>query len=235
MVQINLYNGDCLEIIKKISDKSIDCIITDPPYLHVKGGMKSKVFNVGKTWSADSYMNNNMSDFDEKHIFEFLDAVKPKMKKLNMYIFCSKLQLIPYFKWIDKNKAKYDLLIWDKEVITMKSTKFFTSDIEYVVRIYENGVSLNKIVNQDNKAISNYYTKKQTYKKPKGNHETMKPIELLEKYILLSSNENEIVLDPFMGSGSTGVACKKLNRNFIGIELNTNYFNITKERINESN
>ena len=61
----------------------------------------------------------------------------------------------------------------------------------------------------------------------------MKPIELLEKYILLSSNENEIVLDPFMGSGSTGVACKKLNRNFIGIELNTNYFNIAKDRINE--
>ncbi len=65
-------------------------------------------------------------------------------------------------------------------------------------------------------------------------HPTEKPIELMKLYIENSSNENDTVLDPFMGSGSTGVACKNTNRNFIGIELDENYFNIAKKRIEEA-
>ena len=103
--------GDCLELMKDIPDGSVDLIITDPPYLHVKGGMKSKKYNVG-TWNADSKMVTNMSDFGEVEIFNFLDTVIPKMKKANMYIFCSKLQLVSYFKYISMNKKlKYDLLV----------------------------------------------------------------------------------------------------------------------------
>ena len=70
----------------------------------------------------------------------------------------------------------------------------------------------------------------------KGVHPAQKPVELLERFIRVSSAENDIVLDPFMGSGSSGVACKRLNRNFIGIELDKNYFDVAKERIeNEAN
>ena len=65
-------------------------------------------------------------------------------------------------------------------------------------------------------------------------HPTEKPIELMKLYIENSSNQNDTVLDPFMGSGSTGVACKNINRNFIGIELDENYFNIAKKRIEEA-
>ena len=68
----------------------------------------------------------------------------------------------------------------------------------------------------------------------KNLHDTEKPIELMKILIENSSEQNDFVLDPFMGSGTTGVACKNLNRNFIGMEINKNYFNIAKERIEES-
>lgn len=231
-----IYNDDCLEGMKKIEDNSVDLIITDPPYEHVKGGMKSKKYNVG-TWKSDSYMNEKMSDFKKEDIFNFLDVSITKMKKVNMYIFCSKLQLAHYFDYLNKNKKlKYDLLVWDKSSddgkYSMKSSKFFTQDIEYIIRIYESGVSLNKVWNEERtKSDSRYYMKRQKFKQPKGKHGTMKPVELIERFIELSSNENDIVLDPFMGSGTTAIACLNTNRNYIGFELDEEYYNASLDRI----
>lgn len=227
-----LYFGDCFSILDEIVDESIDLILTDPPYLHVKGGMKSKKYNTG-TWKSESYMNTHMSDFGEKQIYEFLDKSLRIMKKANMYIFCSKLQLQYYFKYITEHKKlKYDLLVWDKVKYSMKSTKFFTSDIEYIIRIYESGVSLNKVLVEDgSKSDITHYMKRQVAEQPKGAHGTMKPVELLNRLIKVSSNEGDLILDPFMGSGSTGISARKLNRRFIGIELDKEYFEIAKRRI----
>ena len=229
---IELWQGDCLELMKDVPDKSVDLVITDPPYLHVKGGMKSKKYNTG-TWKADSDMVTGMSDFGEAEIFNFLDAAMPKMKKVNMYIFCSKLQLVYYFKYISMNKKlKYDLLVWDKVKYTMKSSKFYTSDIEYVVRIYQAGVSLHKVLTEDGtKSDINHYMKRQAHPQPRGEHGTMKPVNLIENFIRVASDEHDVVLDPFVGSGTTGVACKNLGRKFIGIELDESYFNLAKDRI----
>ena len=231
-----IYNEDCLEGMKHIPDGSVDIIVTDPPYEHVKGGMKSKKYNVG-TWKAESYMNTKMSDFKKEDIFNFLNVSIKKMKKVNMYIFCSKLQLAHYFDYINQNKKlKYDLLVWDKSSVddkySMKSSKFFTQDIEYIVRIYESGVSLKKVWNKDGtKSDSRYYMKRQKFQQPKGSHGTMKPTELIERFIKLSSIENDLVLDPFMGSGTTAIACMNTKRNFIGFELDKTYYEKSLERI----
>ena len=97
-----------------------------------------------------------------------------------------------------------------------------------------------QIKSKDYKIGGNYKTKSKFYissinKKDKElyNHPTIKPLDLVEKFIINHSNEEDIVLDPFMGSGTTGVACKNLNRNFIGIELDEKYFEIAKRRIEE--
>lgn len=231
-----IYNEDCLIGMKRIPDNSIDLIVTDPPYEHVKGGMKSKKYNVG-TWKDDSYMNTNMSSFTKKDIFNFLDISLKKLKKANIYVFCSKLQLAHYFDYINSNKRlKYDLLVWDKSSVTgkysMKSSKFFTQDIEYIIRIYESGVSLNKVWNEDKtKADSSYYMKRQKFKQPSGVHNTMKPVELIKRFIELSSYEGDAVLDPFIGSGTTAIACLDTNRNYIGFELNETYHELALERI----
>lgn len=234
MSKIKLFNNDYTKIMEGLKDNSVDLIITDPPYLHVKGGMKSKKYNTG-TWKKDSEMVTKMSDFDREKIFEFLDYSLRKLKKANMYVFCSKLQLIHYFEYLSEHKKlKYDLLVWDKVKYSMKSTKFYTSDIEYIVRIYEAGVSLNKVLVEDgSKSDIQHYMKRQAYVQPKGAHNTMKPTELIENFIRVASEEGDIVLDTFMGSGTTGVACVNTNRNFIGIELEEKYFEIAKQRIEE--
>lgn len=227
----NIYQGDCLELMKYIPDKSIDLILTDPPYLHVKGGMKSKKYNVG-TWKAESKMITKLSDFGEKEIYEFLNIAIMKMKKVNMFIFCSKLQLQYYFCYIKEHKLKYDLLVWDKVKYSMKSTKFFTSDIEYIVRIYQDGVSLQKVLSEDgSKSDINYYLKRQSYEQPRGRHETGKPVELISKYMILASKENDLIVDPFIGSGTTAIAAINTGRQYIGFELDENYYKIAQERI----
>lgn len=222
-----LLNGDCLELMKKIPDKSIDLILTDPPYLHIKGGMKSKGLNRGCR-DANSDVVKEMSDFGKEQIYQFLNFVKPKMKSTNMYIFCSKLQVPYYLNWAIENKKQFDILIWDKDFTGIISRKFFANNSEYIIRIYEKG--LNRI--EDNM----YYQKIHKFKRPLNKlHEAQKPIELLKRFILLSSNEDDIVLDCFMGSGSTGIAAIESNRNFIGIELDEKYFEVAKERIENAN
>lgn len=236
MSDYRLMQGDCIKLMQSLPNNSVDLIVTDPPYEHVMGGMKSKRYNAG-VWKADSYINMKMSQFKKKEIFQFLDTVIPKMEKVNMFVFCSRLQLAHYFDYLNQHKKlKYDLLVWDKSSkdnkYGMKSSMFYTSDIEYVLRIYESGVHLFKVLTDDeSKSDYRYYMKRQKFAQPKGLHESMKPIELLERYIKVSTNENDTVLDCFMGSGSTGVASLKLGRNFIGIELNEEYFNIAKNRI----
>lgn len=230
-----IYNENYKSGIEKIPDKSIDLIVTDPPYLHVKGGMKSKTFNKGKVWSKGSHMTSKMSDFGREEIFTFLDIALQKLKKANMYIFCSKLQLVFYFEYLSKHKKlKYDLLVWDKQVKSMKSSKFHTSDIEYIIRIYEPGVSLYKVWNKEGtKSDVSHYLKLQSYKQPKGSHTTMKPIDLIENLIRVSSQENDIVLDTFNGSGTTSIACLNTNRNYIGFELDEGYYKASLNRIEE--
>lgn len=104
------------------------------------------------------------------------------------------------------------------------------SDTEYLLFFRENGV----------KIYGTYQTKKKYYVSPtnkedkqKYNHPTIKPLNIIENLIINSSKENDVVLDCFMGSGTTGVACKKLGRDFIGIEIDEKYFKIAEERIKE--
>lgn len=227
---IDLRCGDCLELMKDIPDNSIDLIVTDPPYLQVDGGRTSKKFNTGVR-NKKSNIVSKMSSFDNEQIYKFLNIVKPKMKIFNVYIFCSRLQIPYYLNWAIENKYKFDVLIWDNVLIWDKmnygliSRVHFAPNIEYIIRINEKG--LNKLEDK-----TSYYQKIKRYSRPKNKlHEAEKPVELLKEFIELSSNENDVILDCFMGSGSTGIACKNLNRNFIGIELDKNYFEIAKKRI----
>lgn len=238
MINTNIQYGDYAELIKNIPDKSIDLLLTDPPYEHIKGGCKDKEhWNKNGVYSGTSFMNTDLSNFGRKEVFDFLNAIDPKMKKMNAYIFCSRLQLAHYFAWISEHKYKYDLLFWNKATeggYMVRSTKVFTNDIEYVVRLYEPYVGLNRIEKEDGSLDSKFYLKNQTVAKVKGDHETTKPLELLNKYIKLSSNEGDVVLDPFMGSGSTGVSCVLNGRNFIGFEKEKVYFDMAQRRITDS-
>jgi len=228
----HLFCGDSFNIIDNMiqNNLKVDAIITDPPYEHVKGGMKSKKFNVG-IMKEHSFLNTELNNFNRSKVLSFLEKTKHIFKTTyNGYYFCSKLQVPYYLEFATKNKLNFDILIWDRDKNNMTSTKFYASNIDYIIRIYGKKQGLRNLGDIDNKA--EYYQKIQKFKKPKDyGHPTEKPLELIEGYILLSTDEEDVVLDPFMGTGTTGVACKKHKRNFIGIEIDNEIYGTALKRI----
>lgn len=215
-----LLQGDCLELMKKIPDNSIDLIVTDPPYL-----IKYKT-NYRKDKHHDfcsEILNDDNYDCISNYIKECYRILK---NNTAMYMFCN-CDRVDFFKqqleqagFIIKN-----MIIWVKNNWTagdLKAQFAKRYEIMFLVnkgRKHFNGKRLTDVWNFDRVAGKNQL------------HQNQKPVDLLEQCILKHSNENDVVFDGFMGSGSTGVACLNTNRNFIGIELNENYFNIAKERI----
>ena len=224
---IDLKCGDCLEIMKDIPDNSIDLIVTDPPYKFENqgGGFYAKNRSTKRVY-LDSLKKNNCCEFNPSI---FLNRIKPKMKKFYGYFFCNKTLVYDYIKFARDNKFQFDILVMAKSNPIPAYNNHHLSDLEYIIMIREKGTCFSKHKNIDD------YRKFYLTSCKKGLHPAQKPIELLERFIRVSSSIDDIVLDPFMGSGSTGVACKNLNRKFIGIELDEKYFNIAKERIESSN
>lgn len=226
---IDLRQGDCLELMKDIPDKSIDLVVIDPPYDFMskhygKSYSEDGAFgNLGRTYHKELESNDIITGINEDVLQELIRI----MKKVNIYIWCSKEQILKYINFF-KN-YNMDLLTWHKTNPVPTCSNKYLSDTEYILFFREKGV----------KIYGTYATKKKYYVTPTNKedkklykHPTIKPVDIIENLIINSSKENDVVLDCFMGSGTTGVACKKLNRNFIGIELDENYFNIAKERIN---
>lgn len=220
---IDLRKGDCLELMKDIPDKSVDLIVTDPPYkFENQGGGFYAKNNSTQRFYLDSLKSIKCCEFEPK---EFLEKIKSKMKKFYGYFFCNKTLVEEYIRFARENKFQYDILVMAKSNPIPAYNNHHLSDIEYIIMIREKGSYFSK-----HKEIDDYRKFYLTSCK-KGLHPAEKPIELLKRFIKVSSKENDVVLDCFMGSGTTGVACKELNRDFIGIELDEKYFEIAKNRI----
>ena len=222
---IQLYNEDYETALSRVPDKSIDLLCTDPPYLHVKGGCKCVWLNKGVK-DPNSKIVSEMSDFGEKQIYNFLNAVKPKMKQFNGYVFCSKLQVPYYLNWALENKIQFDILTWDKCTTGIHSYKFYSTKYEYIIRLYKRG--LYKIED------TSLYQKVQRVQPVKNKlHEAQKPVDLIKNLLLVSTVEGDTVLDCFAGSCTTLVACKELNRNCIGFEKDLECYTKGLRRLEE--
>lgn len=239
---IKLYLGDCFDIMKIIEDKSIKLIITDPPYLHNKGGGKthgtegkSKIAN-SKMYNFDSPMMKDMSSFGKNEINILLNEFKRIMIKMNAFIFCNDTQIPYYLNWCLNNKKKWTILTWEKPLSILNRNRY-SQNLEYIIRIYDNGTGLNKLDLEVYPEKKEYYSKNRKINPPRGKekvHPTQKPYEYIKGIVELNSNENDIILDTFMGSGVVGMVANDLNRKFVGIELDENYFNISVGRIFEN-
>ena len=214
---------DCLEGFKLIPDKSVDLVVTDPPYLikSIKGGG----FIKNRPYKKD-LDNDLIEGFPES----ILDELCRIMKKINIYVWCSKEQIAWLLNYFQAKGANIDVLTWHKTNPTPACNNNYLPDTEYIVFAREKGV----------KIYGTYQTKKKYYITPINtkdkklyNHPTVKPLEIIQNFIINSSLEGEIVLDPFMGSGTTAIACIKTNRNYIGFELLEEYCKIAEKRISE--
>jgi DNA modification methylase len=223
---MQLYNGNCMELLKTIPDNSIDLVVTDPPYEIATTGGGLAVNGQVKQWKEHDL--DGMKDGFSPVVLDELCRV---MKKINCYFFCSQKQIMPLVKYfVEGKKCNWNLLCWHKNNPVPACGNKYLSDTEYILFFREKGV---KIYGEYETKKTYYVTASNQKEKKLYGHPTVKPVEILKNLIFNSSLVDETVLDPFMGTGSTGVACKELGRNFIGIELDATHFATAKARLGE--
>ena len=225
----NVYCEDSYKAIKDIPDKSIDLIITDPPYQWEKGGEMTGLFAKGV--SSRKFMYEIESDSLDKGIdLSILDDFVRVLKKINIYIWCNKDQIFNYMKYfIEKHNCYFDIIIWNKTNVTPLCGNKYLTDKEFCLFFREKGVPV----------FGTYETKKTVYTssanridKDKFLHPNCKSTKIIENLIINSSKKGDVVLDTFFGSGSVGVACKRNNRHYLGIDISEKWVKVAQDRLN---
>ena len=217
-----LYQGDCLEIMSTL-DK-VDAVVTDPPYLLTSGGSESS--HLGGCLAGGVYGNNGaivLCNITWQQIMRVCFDVIGEYG--SAYIMSNNRNIeeaLREFREVGFNL--HNILVWDKKTVT--PNRFYMNRLEFCIFGYKKKARYIANMGMDNLfSVAN--------KKGSG-HPTEKPIDLIRCWIEQSTKRGETILDPFMGSGTTGVACAKLSRKFIGIELEPKYFDIACERIQKA-
>ena len=225
MMEIDtIYNEDCITGLNHIPAGSVDLIVTDPPYL-------LDVVGAGCFGSKNKLYHHELKGLDEGITDELILKILSKCKKINAYFWCNKRQIAQYYKIFDSMGLLTDMLTWHKTNPTPASNNKYLSDTEYLIFVREKGVPL----------YGTYETKKKFYvsginreDKSEWNHPTIKPIDITKNIIVNSTQEGSVVLDPFIGSGTTAVACLETGRHYIGFEIDKEYFDICSNRVSLS-
>lgn len=218
--------GDAYKLIKDIPDKSVDLVYTDIPYdiSYTGGGCLNK--NVANNIKI---MNEHKENLIQGIDYSIFDECVRVLKHIYIYIWCSQTQILDIMKiFVDKYHCNYQILVWCKDNPVPFGNKQFLSDIEYCLVFYEPGVKVNLGCENKHKW---YVSHINTADKNDYGHPTCKPIEYVKKHILNSTEPGDVVLDPFMGSGTTASAAKETGRNYIGFEINPEYHKIATDRL----
>ena len=242
MINVNLMKGDCLERMKEIPDGSVDMVLTDPPYQTTQNKWDS-IIPFDSMWEQLKRVvkpNGACVLFSAQPFTTNLIYSNMKCFKYSMVWKKSKCgsPLTAKYKPLTKHE---DINVFSLHNKTLKYYPQMSEGKPYKRKFTENKVNNMgfgiKGVETDNKGTRHPTTildYPQQWRRQDQVHPTQKPTELMEFLIKSFSMEGETVLDFTFGSGSTGVACVNTNRNFIGIEMDENYFNIAESRINKA-
>lgn len=242
-----LLNGDSFELLKKIKPKTIDMIFADPPYFLSNGGISvhsGKMVSVDKAdWDKGMTTENKL-----KYSRNWIKLCR-KVLKDNGTIWISGTFHNIYFIGVALELEGFSIInniTWKKlNPPPNISTRAFTHSTETVLwarkqltpkekgkHLFNYQLMKELNGNKQMKDVWDFSLTKPTEKR-QGKHPTQKPLALLERIVLASTNEGDIILDPFCGSGTTGIAASKLGRKFIGIDFEIEYLELTKRRYNE--
>ena len=221
-----IYNENCLDGIKMLPDNCIDLVVSDPPYLLNQRGNAG---NSGGMLQKELNKKDKVFEFNSVNIEDYLHELYRVLKDgTHCYLMCNHVNLTHFLKVIDESKFHFiKCLIWQKGNLIM-GTKYMNA-FEYILFMSK---GTNRNVNDcgipDILSVPNIKTKDIDG----GNiHDSEKPVRLMEILITQSSNKGDIVLDPFMGSGTTALACINKNRKFIGYEIDPKYHKLCEKRI----
>lgn len=227
-----LYHAENEDILCNLPAYSFSVMITDPPYNFTKSNCRKMYKEGSKRLVAKSGLYDYDSDlcriavqFGEKEINAFMDMIPRLMKKMNAFIFCAEAQLTAYIAWAERHGYKFAILLWEKPLNIISKSRF-SQNVEFIIRIYDNGTALNKL--EENELYNRVFHSRVVTKKK---HPTQKPTEIFERLIRLTTKKGDAVLDPFLGSGTTAVAAKRLGRVYVGIERDDNFFATAQERV----
>jgi site-specific DNA-methyltransferase (adenine-specific) len=247
---VTLYHGDCLEVLNSLPENSVDLIFADPPYFLSNGGISCKAGKMVSVNKADWDKSKGLKE-DFNFNLQWLTACKRVLKDNgsiwisgtmhNIYQVGFALQSLEYnllneISWLKPNAPPnlscryfahaHETLIWARKHKNVPHTFNYDLMRQWDDRISPSGKQMRSVwlipltPPQEKKA---------------GKHPTQKPLELLKRIIAASSNENSLVLDPFNGSGTTGVAAAMLNRNYIGIDKDPEFLKISVKRLKDLN
>lgn len=222
MLEVNrIYNMDCLAGMKLMLKQGlyVDLIVTDPPYFikSTRAGGKSELARSIQPMNDELQKGNLTVGITE----EFLSAMWSLMKTPNIYVWCNGAQIPQYIDFfVKKHKCKMEIIIWHKTNATPLFCNKYLTDKEYCLYFRRGGYCQPQSYR---KATTVYELPINSKDKRLYGHPTIKPLPIIRNVVENSSKENQLVLDPFMGSGTTAVACKELGRNYIGFEINPEY------------
>ena len=222
----DLYNADSITKMKDFADESIDLIVTDPPYPITQKGCAG---NMGGMMTSQSTKKGKIFQYNDVKISDYAPEFYRLLKDgSHCYVMTNHINLIEMLNTFTTEGFHFiKSLIWDKG--NKITGRFYMSQFEYILFFRKGkGIQINNCGTSDILSVPNKKTKGTD---GKNLHDTEKPIELMQILIENSSKKGYTILDPFMGIGSTGIACVRCDRNFIGIELDKQYFDIAKDRI----
>jgi len=227
--QYKLKLGNSHDLIKKIPDKSIDLIFTDPPY----NLSPYSTGNIKLSWRKE--INNDLAEWDKKDfkptnwVKEFKRILKPTG---NIFAFTSYNLIGKWHEAFDSEFNTFQFMIWHKTNPVPKVLKAgFLNSCEMIVCMWDKGHTWNFL---GQKEMHNFIESPicmgvERLKNP--NHPTQKPLKVLKHVVRIASKERDLIFDPFMGVGSTGAAALEMNRRFIGFEIDEKYFNAASKRL----
>lgn len=241
---IRLLKGDCIEILKQARENSVDMIFADPPYFLSNGGITC---HAGRMVSVNKGKWDKSRGIEENHKFtlEWLKACQ-RVLKPNGTIWVSGTTHIIYTVGFAMQELGYKILndiIWYKRNAPPNlSCRYFTHSTEIVLWAAKNEKSKHYFDYQLMRKMNNGKQMRNVWEisappaeeKKFGKHPTQKPVELLRRLILASTREGDLVLDPFCGSSTTGVAAVLLNRKYVGIDLEEEYLQLSEKRLEEA-
>lgn len=227
MLELNrIYNMDCLEGMKQIPDGSIDLIATDPPYRVTPKGNNG---TMGGHYESELTMKGRVFENNDIDIDDYLPEFYRVLKDgSHCYIMCNNVNLPHFFDSVKNSGFHFvKLLVWDKR--TKICGTYYMSQVEHIFflrkgsgqPIYDCGVS----------DLLSFQNTKDKNEDGSNIHNSQKPVGLMQTLIECSSLENEVVLDPFMGSGTTAIAALRSNRRYIGFELDEAYCDMANKRV----
>lgn len=245
-----IFNDDCLDILQSFPENSIDMIFADPPYMLSNNGFtcqngKMVTVNKGKWDKSNGFENDTI--FHNEWILACHRVLKPEgtiwisgtyhsIYQCGYLVQKNGFHFLNDIAWFKPNAspnlscrfftASHETLIWARKDKKAKHTFNYTE--------MKNGKFPEDKLKKENTQMRSVWSisTPKNGEKEQGKHPTQKPLDLLRRIVLASTNENDIILDPFCGSGTTGVACMCIGkRSFIGIEINKDYCDLTRKRL----